>query len=487
MWSVLTSILLVTQAYAADAQPETHSSADVDPNAPIVALDKLDSLKSTQPLTVTLPTIQHFTTPRGTPVAFVHTNNLPMVDVSVYFNAGSARDEAIRKNGFGIASLTASMLDQGTTSKTQDQFAEAVEQLGVNIGQQAYKDMFIVSLRSLSDPNYLTPAVNLMADMLAHPAFPQQNLERTKAQYLVALQREQEDPDAIASQTFTQALYGNHPYAHRTDGTSQSIPTISSADLTAFTKQFLVAKNANMAITGDISLAQAKRLAEQLTNQLPQGSPAPKLPNVTPLQMGKTIYVPFDSTQTSVIIGQLGEKRATDAQRLQQQNNFAIADDVVGGSNFQARLMADIRKKRGLTYGIYSSMTPMQSQGAYTISFSTRNEKAPEAINATLDVVNDILKNGITQNELNLTKESQINSFPLSFASNAAINSTLGMMGFYHLPDNYLADNIKRIKNADLASVNQSYRNLIHPKQFLIVTVGKQVDVAAKTQASDAK
>lgn len=472
-------LLATTVSHAETLQADSHSTNNIDPNTPIVALNTLDSLKNTKKLTVNLPTIHHFTTANGMKVALVQTHNLPMVDISLYFNAGSARDEAIKPSGFGLASLTASMLEQGTTTKSQDELAEAIEQLGIVLEPSAYKDMFTVNLRTLSDDKYLTPAVNLLTDIVAHPTFPQANLERTKAQYLVGLQREQEDPDTIASKTFSKALYGEHPYAHPTDGTLESIPIITQADLQAFAKRFLVARNGNIAITGDISLAKAKQLAEQISGQLATGTPAPSLPDAKPLTHAKTIHVPFDSTQTSVIIGQLGDKRVTTPAGLQRQTNFAIADDVVGGGNFQARLMADIRKKRGLTYGIYSGMTPMQSQGAYTISFSTRNEKADEAIQATLDVVNDTLKNGISQNELNLTKDSQINRFPLTLASNASINSTLGIMGFYQLPDSYLTNTVARIEQADLASVNQSYRNLIESNKFLTVTVGKQATKVA--------
>lgn len=464
-------IMPLTHA-AANTENESHSSADVDPNAPIVALDKLTSLKQTQPLQVSLPQIEHFTTANGTPVAFVSTTNLPMVDVSLYFNAGSARDEAIKQGGYGIASLTAALLDQGTANHSEDELAELTEQLGINLGATAYKDMFIVSLRSLSDSKYLTPAVDLMSEIISIPTFDQDNLDRTKARYLVGLQRAKEDPDTIASNAFAKALFGDHPYAHPSSGTEQSIPTIGQTDLQNFAKQFLVARNANIAITGNLTLAQAQALANQLTANLPIGTPAPALPITKPLTTSKHIHIPFDSTQTSIIIGQLGEQRSSEPSVLQRQTNFAIADEVVGGSSFQARLMADIRKKRGLTYGVYSSMTPMQSRGAYTISFSTRNEKADEAIKATLDVVNEVVKQGISANELALTKESQINSFPLSLSSNASINSSLGMMGFYHLPDSYLTNYVNRVQQADLTQVNTSYNTLIDPSKFLIVTVG---------------
>ena len=180
-------------------------------------------------------------------------------------------------------------------------------------------------------------------------------------------------------------------------------------------------------------------------------------------------------------MGQLGQKRVGDSLGLQHQTNFAIADEIVGGGNFQARLMQDIRKKRGLTYGIYSRTTPMLAQGSYTISFSTRNQKSQEAIEATKQVIKDTLEKGVTPNELALTKDSLINSFPTSFASNAAMNATIGMMGFYQLPDSYLTEYVTRVQRADLHAVNQSYKDLIDPNKFLIVTVGNATPNTTKT------
>lgn len=472
-----TAILTVAVSTAAHAETATdidnHTRGALDPTAPIAALTTLSSLQETNPsLQVKTPDIIHFTTPAGTPVSLVQTHTVPIVDISIYFNAGAARDDAIKQGGYGIASLTATMLDQGTQTKNDNDIAEAIEQLGAELTANAYKDMFIVSLRTLSDEAHLRPATDLMSDILSHPTFPADNLARSKAQYLISLAQEDENPDSIAAKAFAKALYGNHPYAHPTKGTKASIAHIEQADLQAFAQQFLVARNAHIAITGDISAELAKDIAQRLTQALPAGTPAPKLPDAKPLTHAKTIHIPFDSSQTTVIMGQLGSKHEQDATRLQQRQNFAIVDEVVGGGNFQARLMQEVRKKRGLTYGIYSNMTPMQSQGSYTIRFSTRNDKSAEAIQATQQVLKETVQHGISAEELTLTKDSLTNSFPTSFASNAAINATIGMMGFYQLPDSYLTDYIKRLQQADLHSVNQSYASLIDPAKFLIVTVG---------------
>lgn len=455
---------------------ESHPAPIEDADKPIVALNTLTSLKNAQPVPVNLPTIQRFTTAQGTPVLFVQATTLPIVDVSLQFNAGSARDEAIKKGGFGLASLTASMLQQGTARHDENAIAETTEQLGVKLNTMVYRDMFGLSLRSLSDEKYLLPAIDLMREIVSEPTFPETNLARVKSQYVVGLTENEENPEAIASKTFNENLFGNHPYAHPVDGTIDSIRGIKRSDLQAFAKQFLVARNANIAITGNITRAQAEQLANRLTANLTVGAPAPALPDPKPLADGKRIHIPFDSNQTFIVMGQLGDKVARDAEGLQRQTNVALADDIIGGSGFQARLMKEVRTKRGFTYGIYSSLVPMQSIGSYGIAFSTSNDKAKEAIDVTLDVVKDATTRGVTPQELALNKDSQINSFPLSLANNGAINRRLGMMGFYQLPDSYLTEQVKRINQATLTDVNQSYKTLVDPSRFLIVTVGDAKD-----------
>lgn len=470
LFSVL-GMATVSFAHASVAS-DNRQTVDIDTNAPIVALEQLQSLKNPTKLQVNLPKIEHFSTENGTPVAFVQATQLPMIDIAVYFNAGSARDESIKKGAYGLANLTASLLTQGTKQYNENELAEALEQLGVALSTDAHKDMFTVNLRSLSDKNYLYPAVDLLSQVLSEPTFDENNVERTKARLLIGLQRSLEDIDTIASQTFFKELYGTHPYAHPTNGTLDSVPTIEADDLKKFHQQFLVAKNANITITGDISLDDAKDIANRITKQLSIGLPAPSLPDAQPLTKGKHIHIPFDSQQTSIIMGQLAGKRLNDPQSLEKNIHFSVADDVVGGGNFQARLMADIRKKRGLTYGIYSHLSRMQSQGNYTIRFSTRNDKRDEAINATLNVIKDTVKNGITQQELNLTKDNLINSFPTMLSSNASINGTLASMGFYGLSDQYLSNYVQWLDNTTLTNANQRYHELVKPDNFLIVTVG---------------
>ncbi|WP_426240951.1 M16 family metallopeptidase [Psychrobacter sp. TWP2-1-2] len=464
---------LTAQANTTDAE-EYRGSAAVDTSAPIAALSKLTSLDDDKPLTVTIPTIQQFKTKAGVPVRFVQTTALPIVDIDLRFNAGSARDGSISNTGFGIANMTATMLTQGSKRLDENEFTRAVETLGINLNSSAYKDMFIVSLRSLSDDKHLLPAVDLMTQMLSEPAFDDSILARNKARLLVGLQQQKQDPNSLASIAFSEALYGEHPYAHPSAGTLESVPTIEKQQLIDFKNRYLVAANASVAITGNLTLEQAKKLAEDITSKLPKGQPATELPEPKPLSQAKHIHIPFPSTQTTVLMGQLGDKRATDPQSQQKQTNFAVGNEVLAGGDFNARLMTEIRQNLGYTYGISGYMNPMLARGPYQIGFSTRNDKARAAIDASLAVINDTLEKGITSTEMRLTTDNLKNSFPMGFASNAGINGLLGMMNFYQLPNSYLTDYVKRVDQVKLSEVNQTMQDTLKPDDFLIVTVGQE-------------
>jgi len=473
--SLLASLGLTS--ISASAAPEMPSGerakADVDITQPIKALDTLSSLKNNDKLDFSIPKFQHFTTSNGVPVIFFQTNQLPIVDVDLRFNAGSARDESIRKNSFGLASMVADLLTKGTKELDETAFAEATEQLGIELGSAAYKDQFVVNLRSMSDSDKLTPALKLLNDVVNQPRFDAKVLERSKAQQVLGLRQMMQNPSYLASTTFSEALYGTHPYAHSSYGTVKTVPTITTNDLQRFHDTYLVAQNASLSITGDLNLQQAKQAAEAVTKNLAQGKPAPTLPKPTPITKSKWVHVDYDSDQTSVIIGQQGYSISADPAELQRSTDFAIGNEILAGSGFNSRLMGKIRKEMGYTYGIYGSMAAMQAPGPYSIRFSTRNEKADEAIKATLQTVRDTLKQGVTSEEFKLTQESLINSYPMGFSSNASINGLLGGINFNKLPDSYITDYINRIENTDVKNVNKTLKETLTPDKFIIVTVGK--------------
>jgi zinc protease len=184
------------------------------------------------------PEIQHWVTTNGMKVYFVPAPEIPMIDVRVTFSAGSAQDGEVP----GLATLTSDMLSQGADGMTADQISEAFEEVGAQFGSGAMRDMAWLSLRSLSDPEYIQPALAAFASVLWQPNFSEGDFQRTRKRQLVLLDAEEVDPESIAEKAFYKALYGNHPYAQPSNGTFESIKNIQRKQIQAFYKEFYVAK-----------------------------------------------------------------------------------------------------------------------------------------------------------------------------------------------------------------------------------------------------
>ena len=446
---------------------EDHTAAD--PTGPITALTQLSSLqgKTIQPVLRT-PQVNDFKTASGTRVLFVAAPELPIVDIRLTFDAGSARDVEIGQGLFGLANLTAQLLDEGTSTQTTDQIAEQFETLGAQYSASAYRDMFAVDLRTLSDPKHLEPSVDQLLLLLKDAQFPVSSMQRVLQNAAIGQKQREESPSAISGIRFWRELYGQHPYAEPSSGTQASIKKITQADIQQFKSQFLVAKNLNIAITGQLTLKQAKQLAERITQSLPKGQHARPLPTPAPINQARTVMVPFDSTQTHIIIGQLGINRADpDLPAL------TVGNEVLGGGDFNARLMKELREKRGMTYGAYSGFSPMRSTGPFTISYSTRSDQAAESIDVARQTVQDYLAQGADPTALAEAQEGILNGYPLSLASNQSINAYLAMMGFYDLPASYLADYPAKIAAVTPQAVRDAFSRHVHPEQMLTVVVGQ--------------
>ena len=440
---------------------------------PLTSLDKLESYKSVKNAATPRRSIaiQQWQTSNGAKVLFVAANELPMVDVRVLFNAGSARDGA----KYGLASLVSRMLDEGTPTRNTDQIASAFENLGASFNAASYRDMFIVDLRVLSENKYLEPALDVFSDVIAHPSFPEEPFKRTFDGAQIGQQQRQQSPSAQASILFYQHLYGSHPYAHPSNGTPESLKTISIDDLKTFHQRYFVAKNATIAIVGNVDTQAAKALSEKISTNLPQGTPAEPLPSGITLEKAQHKHLEFPSQQTHIMIGQ-----ATLRRDDPDYEALYVGNEIFGGGGFGSMLMKELREKRGLTYGVYSALSPMQVEGPFSISLSTRNDQAQEALALIRTNLQNFLRDGVTDTQVQEAKDNILGSFPLSTASNGSILAYLGSMGFYNLPLDYLDSFNERINKVTAAQIKTAFRQHVNPNKMLTVTVGQGVTVVKK-------
>lgn len=417
------------------------------------------------------PQIQTWTTPNGARVYFVPSPELPMVDVRVVFDAGSARDG----NQGGVSQITNSLLDQGAGGLNADQIAERVDTLGAQLSTSAYRDMAIVSLRSLTEPKLLDPALGIMADVIAKPSFPQDAFGRVQKRMLVALRAEKESPSAIAGKAFFAEVYGEHPYASPSLGTEESVTALTRNDAVAFHRRYYAAKNAVIAMTGAVDREQAEKIAERIVAALPSGEAAPELPPASMPKQAKTVHIQYPSAQTHILMGQPGITR-------DDPDYFPlyVGNHILGGSGLVSRMAVEVREKRGLAYSAYSYFSPMHVAGPFTAGLETRNEKADEAMKVMRDTLKDFITAGPTQDELAAAKKNITGGFALRLDSNGKIVENLASIGFYRLPLDYLDTFNKKVDAVTVAQVREAFQRRIHPEDMVTVMVGDgQSDAAS--------
>jgi zinc protease len=415
-------------------------------------------------LAAATPKIQTWQTANGARVLFVPAPEIPMADAHVVFDAGAARDG----DKPGLAVLTNSMLNEGAGTLDADAIAEKFDVLGARQGNTAERDMSVFTLRSLSNPEKLKPAAELLALLLAKPTFPQDAFARMQNQMLIGIQGKKQSPEDITSDAFFTAVFGAHPYASDPGGTEASVKALAPGDLAAFHGRYYVARNAVVSIVGALDRAGAEALANTLVGGLPAGEPAPALPAVADLTESKTVKESHPSTQTHLMVGLPGMKR-------DDPDYFALylGNHILGGNGLVSRISDEIREKRGLSYSAYSYFMPMRERGPYIIGLQTRTDAADEALQVLRATVKNFVEKGPTAKELTASKKNITGGFALRVDSNKKIADYISMIGFYNLPLDYLDTFINRINAVTLPQVKEAFQRRVDLNKSVTVVVGK--------------
>lgn len=415
------------------------------------------------PVTLALPDIQHWQTENGSRVYFVQAAELPIVDLQISFDAGSSRDG----DKPGLAALTNGLLIEGAGGVSTDELLERFAHLGAIYGHNVDRDSASLSLRSLSKADTLQTALDTLALILSQPDFPPVAIERDRKSMLQVLAYNKQDTGSLASDAFYKALYGEHPYAIDDNGTEASVKAISRDDITAFFRRHYLANGATISIVGDLDKAAAQAVAEQLSQTLPQGEALPPLPAPPALSQAAQQHIEHPSTQTHVLLGQVGYQRG-------DPDHFALylGNHILGGSGLVSRLSQEVREKRGLSYSVYSYFSPLRVAGPFVIGLQTRNDQSEQAVQLVRDEVRRFIEQGPTEEELQAAKKNLSGGFALRLDSNAKLLSYLDFIGFYQLPLDYLHTWVANIEQVSREQVRDAFRRHLDPDKLLLVTVG---------------
>lgn len=410
--------------------------------------------------------IQHWTSDDGLDVYFVQSETLPMVDVRLTFDAGSARDG----DQPGVASLTSNLLSEGAGGLDAGEIARGFEDQGARFSTSSGRDSASVSLRTLNEPDTMSAAVEALTRVVREPDFPEAAVDREGRRMLVGLRNSRNDPGSIAREAFWDALYGDHPYANNPNGTEESLGNLERDDVSAFFERYYIAETASLAIVGDISRAEAEAIAEHLGGSLRSGERPDPIPEPEPTdKAGETIHIPFSTNQSHVLQGQIGYQRG-------DEDHFPlyVGNHILGGSGLVSRLAEEMREERGLSYSVGSRFQPMTRSGPFFVNTQIRADRTEEALDVLGNTVRSLRDDGPEEDELRRSIRNITGSFPLQLDSNRSILGYVAVIGFHDLPLDYLdtfQDNVEAVTADD---VRDALQRRIDPEKFTTVIVGPQ-------------
>ncbi len=404
--------------------------------------------------------IEHWVSPTGARVYFVESRVLPMLDVQVDFAAGSMFDPAGKS---GTAALTRSTLDLGAGTRDETAIAEQLADIGATLGGGADTDRASVAVRTLAAPEKRNAAIDILRNVLQAPRFDPAIVEREKARTVAGLKEALTRPDAIVGKAFWSALYPAHPYGRQ--ATPESVAALTRDELAAHHARYYTAANASITLVGDISRAEAEKIAESLVAGLPAGAAAtlPAAPVVAP---GKSVALAHPASQAHVLIGLPAIERGNPDFFPLLVGNYTL-----GGGGFVSRLMKEVRDKRGYAYSVYSYFSPLRQTGPFQIGLQTKRSQAQDAIKLTRDVLDGFLKEGPSADELAAAKANLTGSFPLRLDSNKKILDNVAVIGFYGLPLDWLDRYQANVQAVTVDDIKQAFSRRVRPADLMTVTV----------------
>jgi len=279
----------------------------------------------------------------------------------------------------------------------------------------------------------------------------------------------------LAGIAFFNTLYGDHPYAHPTDGTIVTVSGFSVDDLRNFYRKYYVARNAIVVIVGDLSKQQAEQTAEKLLKDLPTGQKTAPIPDVPALQKSSQQHIEFPSAQTHVLVGLPGSFR-----KDPDYFSLYVGNHILGGGGLVSKLFDEVREKRGLAYGASSSFAPLAKPGPFIVSLQTRNDQTTQALQVVHQTLNDYINNGPTEAELTAAKQNITGGFAMRFDTNKELVSYVAMIGFYDMPLDYLDKFQQNVEQVTVASIKDAFKRRVKPELLQTVTVGQAAGKSGK-------
>ena len=420
-----------------------------------------------------LPIAGSFQLSNGLRVLVNERPGLPVVSASLVVGTGSGANPTDKP---GLANYTAAMLDEGTATRPALEIADEVAQLGGSLDTSSTMD---ASQATASSLRRTFPALlELLADVVRHPSFPAEEIERQRASRLASLVQQRENPNAVANAVMSATLYGPaHAYGYTELGTEGSNRAMTRDDLQKFWTENFVPNNAALIVSGQITAADLKPLVEKAFGDWQRGTPVQRPLGEWATTTARLVLVDKpNAPQTQVRVASIGVPRATpDYEAL------LVMNEALGGL-FSSRINLNLRERHGYTYGANSQFAFRRSAGPFRIASGVRTDVTAPAVAEIFKEVRRMRDTALTPDELNLAKDSLVRSLPSEFETSARATSSTANLYIYDLGLDYYTKYPSRLSAVTLDQVKAVAQKYVVPEKLLVVAVGDRARIRGELE-----
>jgi zinc protease len=368
----------------------------------------------------------------------------------------------------GLASITASLLTQGTTKRTASQISREIDFIGGSLSASGGEDFASAGLRVLKKD--IRTGLDLLSDVLLNPVFDQKEIDRKVSETLAEIQRQKEEPSVVANNAFAKAVFGGNAYGRTNEDVAAYLPNLSRQDVLSFYTEHYCPDHAVIAVVGDVTEKEiVPLLNEYLGSWRRKGQTLPAPVQPPAIERTAVKKIDKDITQANIAIGNIGISR-------ENPDFYAclVMNYILGGGGFSSRLMDNIRDNRGLAYDVHSGFAAQKEPGAFMVTIQTKNESANEVIAETLKEIRRIQSEPVTDKELNDAKAYLTGSFPLRMDTSAKIAAMLTSVELFNLGLDYPQKYPVLINAVTREDVQRVAKKYLHPDSMVIVVVANQ-------------
>jgi len=420
--------------------------------------------------------IQQITSPGGIQAWLVEEHSVPLISMRYAFDGGSSQDPEGKP---GVANFITAMMDEGAGDLTSEEYQERVEDISMRMSYDDTKDSLYGSFETLSVNR--DKAVELLKLSVQKPRFDDDAVQRIRQQLVANIIYSDKDPTKVAMREWYAQAFAGHPYARPSSGTAETVSKINRDDLIAYHKRIFARDNLKIVAVGDITPAELGKLIDDVFGNLPAKAELMPVAKTEPTG-GSQRVIEMGVPQSVAIFG-LGAMPRKDPDFMAA----FIINHILGGGGFSAKLMEEVREKRGLAYSVYSYVQPDKITSILVGSVATKNASMSESLDIIRNEMKKMAENGPTEADLDAAKSYLTGSYALRFDTNSKIASQLlGLMQEGFGPD-YVENRNKMIDAVTLADAKRVAARLLKSNDLIVTVVGKPDGMKSEIPAAQSR